>query len=81
MVGTGQLELPARHNSGKVCFKVVGNESWPTLEIPAVYSVKGNDCSTIVDMTVGTEEKAFDIARNAWTPVGEAAEPEGPAVP
>lgn len=47
------------------------------MEIPAVYSVKGDDYSTTVDMTVGTEEKSFDITRNAWTPVGEAAEPEG----
>jgi hypothetical protein len=28
-------------------------------------------------MTVGTEEKSFDILKNSWTPVGEAADTEG----
>ncbi|MCT9113718.1 hypothetical protein ACFWD7_35365 [Streptomyces mirabilis] len=65
VAGTGQLELLARNNSGKTRFKVVGDEGRLTLEIPAVYSVKGNDYATTVDMTVGTEEKSFDITRNA----------------
>ncbi|MFF3577761.1 hypothetical protein [Streptomyces mirabilis] len=65
VAGTGQLELLARNNSGKICVKVVGDEGRLTLEIPAVYSVKGNDRFTTVDMAVGTEEKSFDITRNA----------------
>lgn len=77
VTGTGQLELLARDNAAKICFKVVGNEGWLTLEIPAVYSIKGNDYSTTVDMTVGTEEKSFDITKNTWTPVGESADAEG----
>ncbi|MFI7086796.1 hypothetical protein ACIBUR_24765 [Streptomyces anulatus] len=28
-------------------------------------------------MTVGAEEKSFDISKNAWTSVGETADPEG----
>ncbi|MCX4231818.1 hypothetical protein [Streptomyces ortus] len=75
--GTGQLELLARNNTSKICFKVVGNEGWLTLEIPSVYSVKGNDYSTTVDMTVGAEEKTYEIDKNTWTPVGEAADTEG----
>jgi hypothetical protein len=27
VAGTGQLELLARNNSGKICFKVVGDEA------------------------------------------------------
>ncbi|MGW0937401.1 hypothetical protein [Streptomyces sp. NPDC002666] len=76
--GTGQLELMSRGNANNnICFDVVGNEGWLTLEIPAVYSVKGNDYSTTVDMTVGTEEKSYEITKNTWTPVGESLDPEG----
>ncbi|MFL5994552.1 MAG: hypothetical protein ACJ736_09600 [Streptomyces sp.] len=75
--GTGLLEILARDNADKICFKVVGDSGWLTLEVPSVYAIKGNDYTTAVDMTVGTEEKSYDIAKNSWTPVGEAADPEG----
>lgn len=74
--GTGQLEVLAREKASKICFDVVGNEGWLSLEIPSVYNIRGNDYSTTVDMTVGTEEKSYDIAKNTWTPVGETADPE-----
>ncbi|MBC2866819.1 hypothetical protein [Streptomyces mexicanus] len=77
VTGTGQLELLARDRADKICFDTVGNEGWLTLEIPAVYSFKGNDYSTTVDMTVGDETKSYEIDKNSWTPVGEAADPEG----
>lgn len=75
--GTGQLELLARDRADKICFNTTGNEGWLTLEIPSVFSVRGNDYSTTVDMTVGTEEKSYEIDKNSWTPVGESADPEG----
>ncbi|MEU6351974.1 hypothetical protein ABZ896_21955 [Streptomyces sp. NPDC047072] len=75
--GTGLLEILARDRTDRICFKVVGNSGWLTLELPAVYAIKGNDYTTAVDMTVGAEEKSFDVAKNSWTPVGEAADPEG----
>lgn len=77
VTGTGQLELLARDRGDKICFNTVGNEGWLTLEIPAVFSVKGNNYSTTVDMTVGTEEKSYEINKNTWTPVGESTDPEG----
>lgn len=75
--GTGLLEVWAREQTDKICFRVVGNSGWLTLEIPSVYAVKGNDYTTEVDMTVGTEEKSFDIEKNTWTAVGEAADEQG----
>ncbi|WP_241826957.1 hypothetical protein [Streptomyces graminilatus] len=77
VTGTGQLELLARDRGAKICFNTVGNEGWLTLEIPAVFSFRGNDYSTTVDMTVGTEEKSYEINKNTWTPVGESADPQG----
>ncbi|WNM35088.1 hypothetical protein RKE30_34360 [Streptomyces sp. Li-HN-5-11] len=74
--GTGFLEVWARSRD-KVCFQVTGNSGWLTLEIPSVYAVRGNDYAAQVDMTVGTEEKSFDVAKNSWTPVGESADPQG----
>ncbi|MFJ4466417.1 hypothetical protein ACIP2X_02755 [Streptomyces sp. NPDC089424] len=77
VTGTGQLELLARDRADKICFNTVGSEGWLTLEIPAVFSFKGNDYSTTVNMTVGTEEKSYEITKNTWTPVGETADPQG----
>ncbi|MFD1660524.1 hypothetical protein ACFSL4_20505 [Streptomyces caeni] len=74
--GAGQLEVLARDKS-KICFQVTGNSGWLTLELPSVYAVKGNDYTTQVDMTAGTEEKSFDIAKNTWTAVGESADEQG----
>lgn len=73
VTGTGQLEVQARDRS-KVCFDVKGNSGWLTLELPSVYLIKGNDYATEAEMTVGTEEQSFDIAKNAWTPVGESTD-------
>jgi hypothetical protein len=75
--GAGLLEIMARNKADKICFKVVGDSGWLTLEIPAVYAIKGNDYTTEVDMTVGAEEKSFDLNKNAWTPVGEAVDEGG----
>ncbi|MER7176081.1 hypothetical protein [Streptomyces mesophilus] len=74
---TGLLEVWARSND-KVCFKVTGNSGWLTLEIPSVYGIKGSaDQSAQVDMTVDTEEVSFDVAKGAYTAVGESADPGG----
>ncbi|WP_266382514.1 hypothetical protein [Streptomyces canus] len=73
VTGTGQLEVQARDKS-KVCFDVKGTSGWLTLEIPSVYLIRGNDYATEADLTVGTEEQTYDIAKNAWTPVGESTD-------
>ncbi|KQX53698.1 hypothetical protein ASE09_07620 [Streptomyces sp. Root66D1] len=72
----GLLEVWAR-DLDKACFKVTGSSGYLSLDIPAVFAIKGNDYSTSVDMTVGAEQKSFDVTKNAWTSVGEAADPEG----
>lgn len=74
--GTGFLEVWAR-SKDKICFQVTGNTGWLTLEIPSVYAVRGNDYAAQVDMTVDSEQKSFDVAKNTWTAVGESADPQG----
>lgn len=74
---TGLMEVWAR-STDKICFKVTGNSGWLTLEIPSVYGIKGSvDQTAQVDMTVGTEEKSFDIAKDSYTAVGESADEQG----
>ncbi|MER5891366.1 hypothetical protein ABT160_46910 [Streptomyces sp. NPDC001941] len=74
---TGLLEVWAR-SKDKICFKVTGTSGWLTMEIPAVYGVRGSAAQTAqVDMTVGTEEKTYDVAKDAFTPVGESADSQG----
>ncbi|WP_435860810.1 hypothetical protein [Streptomyces spiralis] len=76
VTGTGQLEVWAR-SKDKICFQVTGHSGWLTLEIPSVYGIKGNDYSTQVDMTTGTEQQSYDVDKNAWTAVGESADEQG----
>ncbi|MFJ8944473.1 hypothetical protein ACIRG4_14665 [Streptomyces sp. NPDC102395] len=76
---TGQLRLLVRNRAEEVCFNTTGNEGWLTLDLPGVYSIRGNDYSTTVDMTVGTEEKSYEITKNTFTPVGESTDPESRA--
>lgn len=73
--GTGLMEVWSRDKQ-RVCFRTTGSGGWLTLEIPSVYLVKAADYATEVDMTVGTEEKSFDVPANSWQSVGEAADPE-----
>ncbi|MFD3944321.1 hypothetical protein [Streptomyces sp. NPDC058579] len=70
------MEVWTRQDEERFCFKITGNQGYLALELPAVYSIKGNNYSAEVDMTVGTEEKSFDIRKNAWTPVGESVDPQ-----
>ncbi|MFC8564982.1 hypothetical protein ACFUIW_04310 [Streptomyces sp. NPDC057245] len=71
----GLLEVWSR-SQAKICFRVTGDSGRLTMEIPAVYGVKGNSYETDVTMTVGDQEKHYEIAKDAWTNVGEAADPE-----
>ncbi|MFF4583807.1 hypothetical protein ACFY15_36510 [Streptomyces sp. NPDC001373] len=73
---TDLLEVWSRAND-KICFRVTGTTGYLTLEIPAVFAVKGNSYSAQVDMTTGTEQKKYDVNKNAWTPVGESADEQG----
>ncbi|MGW6242568.1 hypothetical protein [Streptomyces roseolus] len=73
---TGLIEVWARDRD-KVCFQVTGDSGYLSLDIPAVFAIKGNDYTTTVDMTVGAEQKSFAITQNAWTSVGESTDPEG----
>ncbi|GAA5060827.1 hypothetical protein [Streptomyces similanensis] len=75
--GTGLIQIMARRQTNPICFRTTGTTGWLTLEIPAVYIVKGNDYTTQVDMTVGGQEKTFDIEKNTWTAVGESADDQG----
>lgn len=71
----GLLEVWPR-SQAKICFRVTGNSGRLTMEIPAVYGVKGNSYETDVTMTAGDQEKHYEIAKDAWTNVGETADPE-----
>jgi hypothetical protein len=74
----GLLELWARDHSDRICFRVTGDEGYLSLELPAVYAIRGNDYTTTANMTVEGEEKSFTIPANEWTPVGESTDPGRP---
>ncbi|MGI5450658.1 hypothetical protein ACQEVM_33805 [Streptomyces sp. CA-243310] len=75
--GAPELMEVFSHVNEKVCFRVTGDKGYLSLEIPAVFGVKGNDYAARVDMSAGAEEKTFNVDKNAWTAVGETADDQG----
>ncbi|MFJ9523306.1 hypothetical protein ACIRPK_34335 [Kitasatospora sp. NPDC101801] len=72
--GAGQLEVWPR-GMDRICFQVTGKGGYLSLEIPAVYTVKGTSYTTKIDMTVEGEKKSYDIPKDKWVQVGETADP------
>ncbi|MER6461183.1 hypothetical protein ACWC4D_03490 [Streptomyces sp. NPDC001288] len=77
--GGGELvEVKAMPNVlDTVCFRVTGGSGWLSLEMPAVFSVKGNDYNTTVSMTTDGEDRTWDVDKNLWTSVGESDDEQG----
>ncbi|MFD5416346.1 hypothetical protein [Streptomyces nojiriensis] len=75
-VGGNLLEVySSTDRTDTFCFSVSGNGGYLNLELPAVYSVKGNDYKVRVDMTVDNTEVSFDVKQNSWTSVGKLVDP------
>lgn len=75
--GAPELMEVFSHKSEKVCFRVTGDKGYLSLEIPAVFGVKGNNYAARVEMSAGTEQKTFTVDKNTWTAVGETADEQG----
>ena len=71
---TDLIQIKARGRTADICFRTTSSSGYLTVEIPSVYTVKGNAYTTQVDMTNGTAQKTFDITKNAWTAVGESVD-------
>jgi hypothetical protein len=71
---SGLLQVLTRISTDAICFRVTG---YLALEILQVYSIRGNDYTTRVDMSVDGEQQSYDIAKNLWTPVGESGDEQG----
>ncbi|MFI1652961.1 hypothetical protein ACH4XT_39395 [Streptomyces avidinii] len=75
--GAPELMEVFSHKNEKVCFRTTGNKGYLSLEIPSVFGIKGNEYASQVNMITGTEEKTFNVDKNAWTAVGETADDKG----
>ncbi|MBD0420695.1 hypothetical protein H0H10_16340 [Streptomyces sp. TRM S81-3] len=71
---TGLLEVWSSELPERVCFRVTGDSGFLTLEMPAVFSIRGNDYTTQVDMTVDDTRTTYDIDKNIWNAVGESTD-------
>ncbi|MBB4944836.1 hypothetical protein F4556_000371 [Kitasatospora gansuensis] len=63
--------------SVKVCFKVTGPSGFLALELPKVYSVKGDDHTVKATLNTGGSVSSIDIKKNLYTPVGEGTSADG----
>ncbi|MGW6971208.1 hypothetical protein [Streptomyces sp. NPDC054952] len=75
--GAPELMEVFSHVNEKVCFRVTGDKGYLSLEIPAVFGIKGNNFAAQVEMSAGSEEKTFNVDKNTWTAVGETADEQG----
>ncbi|MEU9161470.1 hypothetical protein AB0D29_14530 [Streptomyces sp. NPDC048424] len=73
---TGLMEVYSR-TAGKICFRATGKTGHLSLEIPAVYGMKG-DATHEADVTLTAEGSTQNVtvAPNEWKGVGQAADPE-----
>ncbi|WP_306324345.1 MULTISPECIES: hypothetical protein [unclassified Streptomyces] len=70
--GENLLRILAR-DSADVCFKVIGDEGFLTLEINSVHGVQTNDSSnTHLEMTAEDDHVEYDIPADTWKGVGES---------
>ncbi|MFE4383210.1 hypothetical protein [Streptomyces cyaneofuscatus] len=72
-----QVQVFSRTN-GTICFRADAGPGQLTVEIPAVYGLRGDAThQTNVTLTAeGAPEQNIEVAKNQWKPVGEAADPE-----
>ncbi|MEU3723651.1 hypothetical protein [Streptomyces sp. NPDC031705] len=73
---SGLMEVYSR-TRGKICFRATGKTGHLSLEVPAVYGMKG-DATHEADVTLTAEgsKQNVTVAPNEWKGVGEAADPE-----
>lgn len=70
---------------GRICFRAVDgrwgrfpSDGYLTMQIPDVYLIKGDDHTADATLTADNQTTVYPLERNAWTPVGEGADPENP---
>ncbi|MFD8146719.1 hypothetical protein [Streptomyces sp. NPDC059708] len=73
---SGLMEVYSR-NRGTICFRATGKTGHLSLEVPAVYGVKG-DATHAADVTLTAEgsKQNVAVAPNEWKGVGNAVDPE-----
>ncbi|MBG6135841.1 FG-GAP-like repeat-containing protein [Longispora fulva] len=69
----GLIHLRSRSLADQACFKITGPVGYLALEIPEVYTIKGDDHAIKATLSTQGTVTSVDINRNAWTPVGEGA--------
>ncbi|MFD5146794.1 hypothetical protein ACFWNV_26470, partial [Streptomyces sp. NPDC058401] len=58
-----------------VCFKVIGDEGYLTLEIKSVHGVRTDDSvKTHLTMTAESDRVEYDIPAKTWEGVGESVD-------
>ncbi|MBB4926403.1 FG-GAP-like repeat-containing protein [Kitasatospora kifunensis] len=72
--GTGLVQLYSRTATpSEVCFKITDRTGYLSLEIPQIYNIKGDDHAIKATLNTAGTVTSFDLAKNAWTPVGEGS--------
>ncbi|MEU6239203.1 trypsin-like serine protease, partial [Kitasatospora sp. NPDC047058] len=61
----------------KVCFRVTGPSGYLALELPKVYSLKGDDHTVRATLNRGGSVSSMDLRKNYYNPVGEGSSAEG----
>ncbi|MFC3454246.1 hypothetical protein [Amycolatopsis speibonae] len=73
--GGNLVEVWSRTKSNPFCFKISGNKGYLTLDLAAVYLIKGDDHALKATMVIKGSPVVSEIGKNTWTSAGEGADP------
>ncbi|MBG6135840.1 FG-GAP-like repeat-containing protein [Longispora fulva] len=72
--GGGLVELYSRSLApSHACFKITGATGYLALEIPEVFSIRGDSHAIKATLSSQGTVASVDVSKNEWTPVGEGS--------
>lgn len=74
--GANLVEVWSRTKNVPFCFKITGAKGYLSMDLARVYLIKGDDHALKATMKIKDAPVVVDIPKNAWTSVGEGANPE-----
>ncbi|MFJ9318506.1 hypothetical protein [Streptomyces globisporus] len=75
---SSDLMVVYSRTTGQTCFRTIGKIGYLSVEIPAVYGIKGSSShKTDVTLTVEESEQKVALAKDEWKGVGQSTDPQG----
>ncbi|MEI5033375.1 hypothetical protein RB201_12445 [Streptomyces sp. S1A(2023)] len=75
---SSDLMVVYSRTTGQTCFRTTGDVGYLSVEIPAVYGIKGSTShETDITLTAENSEQKVALAKAEWKGVGQSTDPQG----